>query len=329
MTHANKILFQSTMSSAERLKNYKEQKLKKRREQRLLSYHANKTPKLKENSSNKDAKGKREYREQKREEKEIERVRKQKYRQALKTRTGNEVREKKCCQNFLKCAFANRTSKHRAIKKLKQALPSTPKRRSATLAAYLKNSNSPTVNKLQQAEVISSPEEQENNRTGNALLLDIKTVLDSCKNKRSKDSLSSRNVIISSISGEHVKKSKCQNKVACKLGLKRSRVRVGHRNRTKNLKSQKSCWNYTKRKTRCDAISEETKRIAYDFWLKPGVSRPTGNKSDVKRERLGPKLYSSHMVHVLEKTQTDVYLDFVKQYPAINISQRSIENCKP
>jgi hypothetical protein len=26
-----------------------------------------------------------------------------------------------------------------------------------------------------------------------------------------------------------------------------------------------------------------TKRIVYDFWLSPGISHPTGNKSDIKR----------------------------------------------
>lgn len=32
-----------------------------------------------------------------------------------------------------------------------------------------------------------------------------------------------------------------------------------------------------------------------------GISRPTGNKNDVKR--LGPNLYAPHIIHVLEKTQ--------------------------
>ena len=36
-----------------------------------------------------------------------------------------------------------------------------------------------------------------------------------------------------------------------------------------------------------------------------------GNKSDIKRERLGPNIYSSHMAQVLEQTQTDAYIDIV------------------
>jgi hypothetical protein len=39
----------------------------------------------------------------------------------------------------------------------------------------------------------------------------------------------------------------------------------------------------------------------YDFWLSPGISHPTGNKSDIKRERLGPNINASHMAQVIEK----------------------------
>jgi hypothetical protein len=45
------------------------------------------------------------------------------------------------------------------------------------------------------------------------------------------------------------------------------------------------------------------------FWLSPGISHPTGNKSDIKRERLGPDIYFSHMAQVIEKTQTDAYIE--------------------
>jgi hypothetical protein len=51
----------------------------------------------------------------------------------------------------------------------------------------------------------------------------------------------------------------------------------------------------------------------YDFWLSPCISHPTGNKSDIKRERLGPNIYASHMAQVIEKTQTDAYIDFDTQ----------------
>ena len=113
------------------------------------------------------------------------------------------------------------------------------------------------------------------------------------------------------------------------LGVPVRRLRGGKRIRTEVLKTDASCWDYTKRKTRQDAISAEVKQLAYDFWLSPENSRPSGNKKDIKRSRLGPKTYTSHMVHVLEKTQSEVYDDFKQKYPEIKISLRSFENCKP
>jgi hypothetical protein len=76
------------------------------------------------------------------------------------------------------------------------------------------------------------------------------------------------------------------------LGISARRISGGKRIETKILKSESSAWNRTLRKTRRDAISDRTKRIVYDFWLSPGISLPTGNKSDIKRERLGPNIYA-------------------------------------
>jgi hypothetical protein len=61
----------------------------------------------------------------------------------------------------------------------------------------------------------------------------------------------------------------------------------------------------------------------YDFWLSPDISHPTGNKSDIKRERLGPNIYPLHMTQVLEKTQTEAYIDFVAKYPDIKFGPNS------
>ncbi|CAG2219360.1 unnamed protein product [Mytilus edulis] len=76
-------------------------------------------------------------------------------------------------------------------------------------------------------------------------------------------------------------------------------------------------------------MSEDEKKTVYDFWLSPSISRPTGNKKDIKRVRLGPHIYSSHMIHVLNKTQTEAFLEFQTTYPDIKIKQRKFENLKP
>jgi hypothetical protein len=126
-----------------------------------------------------------------------------------------------------------------------------------------------------------------------------------------------------------VVKAKCVKRLSDELKLAPRRLSGGRKIRTTILKNEKSCWTVTKRKTRKDALSEETKKTCYEFWLSSGISRPTGNKKDVKRERLGPKLYTSHVIYVLEKTQTEAYLEFKKAQPDIKISQRMFDKCRP
>ncbi|VDI61408.1 Hypothetical predicted protein, partial [Mytilus galloprovincialis] len=99
--------------------------------------------------------------------------------------------------------------------------------------------------------------------------------------------------------------------------------------RIKVLTTEVSAWTFTSRKTRSDAVSEDIKRKIYEYWISPDNSRPTANKNDIKRERLGPKIYTSHMKHVLEKTQTEVYISFKEKYPDLKISQRLFERLKP
>ena len=57
--------------------------------------------------------------------------------------------------------------------------------------------------------------------------------------------------------------------------------------------------------------------------------RPSCNKNDIKRVRLGPKIYSKHAVYLLEKTQTEIFSSFQEVYPDIKISQRTFERLKP
>lgn len=96
----------------------------------------------------------------------------------------------------------------------------------------------------------------------------------------------------------------------------------GKKIRTQILKTDKSCFEITKRKTRNDAVFEDVKKTIFDFWCSPSISRTTSNKKDIKRMRLGPKIYSSHQIQLLEKTQTEAYLEFKTKHPEIKISQR-------
>ena len=161
------------------------------------------------------------------------------------------------------------------------------------------------------------------------ILGNIKEVVDSTKQKRSKDKRAEMNTVLASISGEDLSEKKVKVKLANRLGVSVKRVTGGQRLRTKVMKSETSCWEYTKRKTRCDAIDDSLKEKIYKFWMSPQISRPTGNKNDVKRHRVGPKSYISHPIYILEKTQTEVYCEFKESNPDIKIGQRSFETIKP
>ncbi|VDI21005.1 Hypothetical predicted protein [Mytilus galloprovincialis] len=222
--------------------------------------------------------------------------------------------------------------KSRAMKKLKRALPQTPRKKAELLINLLtgkKSKQSPTMAKLRQMNIVKSPDEIENDEIAKHVLVDVKKVLTHTKAQRSKDSLVTKHIILAAVSGESVTENRCKKKLASKLEVPIRRLSGGKRIRTNVLRSEQSCWTITKRKVRSDAISDEDKRLAYNFWLSTEISRPTGNKKDVKRERLEPLVYASHMIHILEKTQTEVYTAFLAEYPDIKMSQRFFEKCKP
>ena len=59
------------------------------------------------------------------------------------------------------------------------------------------------------------------------------------------------------------------------------------------------------------------------------ASRPTGNNKDLIRKRVGVQTWVEHPKHVLEKTQTEAYIEFTSMHLGIKISQRKFENLKP
>lgn len=225
--------------------------------------------------------------------------------------------------------FPNRTSKHRAVRKLKLSLPETPQKRTATIQSYLETSKSPTVRTLIKNNIIRNPEEEEINLLATNMLKDVKTVVQQTKHGRKKDKLQSVNSVFATVSGENVARSNQKIKLAKALGVPCRTITKGHRIRTCVLKTEKSSWQEVNSKTRGDAIAQVDKENAYNFWLKPTVSRPTGNKKDVKRNRIGYKTYTSHMIHILEKSQAEVFNDFKKSYPNVKMSLKSFERCKP
>ena len=190
--------------------------------------------------------------------------------------------------------------KFRALKKMKDNLPVSPVKRAATIAAFLDNKRSPTVKLLQHKKVIPSPEDKEIINLA-SVFDDMKESVSKLKSKRSDAAREAMEFLTSSVSGDSVKKSRSKSSLAKKLGLPVRRISKGYRVRTKILHSEASSFDYTKRKTRSDALSDDNKKLIHDFWCAPENSHPTGNKNDVKRVRTGVNKYSSHVIQILEK----------------------------
>lgn len=67
------------------------------------------------------------------------------------------------------------------------------------------------------------------------------------------------------------------------------------------------------------------KPLAYEFWASPGISRPSPNKKYVLKERVAGRTYMTHEKHILEKSQTEAYMEFKDKYPDIKIGQRTFD----
>jgi hypothetical protein len=81
----------------------------------------------------------------------------------------------------------------------------------------------------------------------------IQEIVAFAKLKRSKEALTVMNTVTASVSGENLEKSRCKMQLCNQFGYS------GQANFRR--KSESSAWNLTLRKTRRDAISDETKRI--------------------------------------------------------------------
>ena len=91
------------------------------------------------------------------------------------------------------------------------------------------------------------------------------------------------------------------------------------------MKGDIPSWQYMNRKVRSDVLSAEDSKLIYDYWTHQ-ASRPTGNKKDVVKQRISRRQYIHHAKHVLEKTQTEAYMEFRELYPNIKVSQRKFES---
>ena len=136
------------------------------------------------------------------------------------------------------------------------AIPKTPVKRAAVLSAYTKDQKSPTVQILRNMNVIKSPEEKKVNAMNSTIIENIQEIISTTKRQRSKTALTVIHVLTTSISSEKISKKH----VSRNLGLNNKRLSRGRHHRASLLKSDNVSWNFTKCKTRSDAISDEQKK---------------------------------------------------------------------
>ena len=235
------------------------------------------------------------------------------------------MQEKKT-ENAASDVKANREEKRRAVNKIRNILPSTPEKRAAIIEELC---NSLTIRPILEGRgLLNTVNAQHDIQVGRAVIADASSAVSAIKNQRSRDTTTALKVGLSFLCGENVSSSRLKTAVAKRLDINRRRLAQVTQH-LRSVLSQNLRWLDVSRKTRSDAISANTKKLAYEFWASPDISRPTGNKKDIVRERVAAKTYMTHEKQLLDKSQTEVYLEFKSKYPEIKIGQRTFEKCKP
>ena len=164
--------------------------------------------------------------------------------------------------NAVRQAFPNRTAPKRAIDTAKAILPRIARKKSVVVSSLIE---SPTTRQsLQQCGYVKSPENEEGLQIASSILQDATAAVQATnmKRKRSNDDLNSTQVSLSFISGEKVSSKRLKSKVSKRLGIIRKRLSTAFKHRIKTLSSDNSCWLYSKKRTRSDAVPAEHCKFA-------------------------------------------------------------------
>ncbi|XP_022801267.1 uncharacterized protein LOC111338965 [Stylophora pistillata] len=222
--------------------------------------------------------------------------------------------------------FANRMSKKRATDKVKKTLPSTPRKKAEIVQSIVKSPRTRKV--LCEGGLLKTPEDEKETETLRALASDISEGLSHVKRSGSNEKRTVFKAFKSLAFGEEIKKAKAKKSVGKLVNLGEKSISRAIEHREKILKGEVENWLYAKRKVRGDALTDEESKVIYDYWTNT-ASRPTGDKKDFSRKRIGKKEYIHHAKHVLEKTQTEAFIEFTNLHPEIKVKQRKFETLKP
>ena len=203
--------------------------------------------------------------------------------------------------------FPSRMAKKRVKDKVTAVFPNSPRKKAAIIQDMARSPSTSTLRSLAE---------------------DLAEGLSKVKKAKTSDERAAYTAARSLAFGQSVKSKHQQSRVAKLVNIKRIRVSEGISRRQKVLKGEEASWLATKRSMRLDSVKEEDKRAIYDYWTQT-ASRPTGSKKDTVKKRVGKGKYAVHSKHVLEKTQSECFLEFQQLHPEIKIKQRKFEQLKP
>ena len=273
-----------------------------------------------------EAKKKKQENEEKRRQQARERQRRLSEKKRKEKDTSGEANREESSPEEDATVFPSRMAKKRVKDKVTSVFPKSPRKKAAIIQEMAR---SPITRKiLEKKGILKSPEEELETTALRSLAEDLAEGLSKVKKAKTSDERAAYTAARSLAFGQSVKSKRQQCRVAKLVNVKRKRVSEGISRRQKVLKGEEASWLATKRSMRLDSVKEEDKRAVYDYWTQT-ASRPTGSKKDTVKKRIGKGKYVVHAKHVLEKTQSECFLEFQQLHPEIKIKQRKFEQLKP
>ena len=220
-------------------------------------------------------------------------------------------------------AFRNKYHKCRTLKKVGKAIPDTPsKSKEAEIIAHRIKKCPLTRKKLVSLGVVYSKEAESENAVNSEIVNNLANNLKELNSTNGTLPEKKRKLYKAGI--ELATGASGKNTPMSKLGKKLGVCRKKLSSKQKTALLEKS---FSSRKKRKDAIPKDHKKIAEEFWI--SKSRPTGDRRDIKRKRIGCKAYKEHAKQVLEKTEREIFLDFKNEHPHIKMGETMFRKCKP
>ena len=243
-------------TGAERLRESFERKKQKKKERNARFYSNNKDRILAKRKEQRRLKRPRVAAEEDRDEGEARKPnwRLYKARQRARQKAEKETPLSKSVPvpspNAVRQAFPNRTAPKRAIDTAKAILPRIARKKSVVVSSLIESPTTTTTRQsLQQCGYVKSPENEEGLQIVSSILQDATAAVQATnmKRKRSNDDLTATQVSLSFISEEKVSSKRLKTNVSKKLGIYRKHLNTTFKHRTKTLRSDNSCWLYSKK----------------------------------------------------------------------------------